>query len=214
MKAVTLRARLAALAVIVAPVLALTGCFTTDAAMSISGSDRVSGTIHVAVPAGATTREQLWEVPAAFSDGVTVENGESDGNRTATYVVRDLTFDEIHDLVDAASSDAIDLELERVGGNQVSVAGKASLARYPGAKFTLAIAFPAPVTGTNGTVDGGQTVRWTMDGGSDSTFWATSPAGSTDRDQLLLWTGLATAAGLLAALLVVLWARRDHDMRD
>lgn len=106
------------------------------------------------------------------------------------------------------------MELERVGGNQVTVSGKASLARYPGAEVTLAIAFPAPVTGTNGTVDGGDTVRWTMAGGEDSTFWATSPAGSTDRDQLLLCTALVTAAGLLAALLVVLWARRDHDMRD
>lgn len=214
MKVENMRGRLAALAVVVAPVLALTGCFTTDAAMTISGTDRVNGTVHVAVPKTATARGQLWEIPANFSEGVTVENGESGEDRTATYVVRDLTFDEVHDLVDAASGDAINLELERVGGNQVSVSGKASLARYPGAEVTLAIAFPAPVTGTNGTVDGGDTVRWTMAGGEDSTFWATSPAGSTDRDQLLLWTALVTAAGLLAALLVVLWARRDHDMRD
>lgn len=214
MNAEGLRRRLIALAAMLVPVFALAGCFTTDAAMTISGSDRVNGTVHVAVPKDATSRENLWEIPENFSDGVTVETGESGENRTATYTVRDLTFEEVHELVDAATGDAIDLELERVGGNQVSVAGKASLTRFPGSKVTLAIAFPAPVTGTNGTVDGGDTVRWTMDGGRDSTFWATSPAGSTDRDQLLLWVGLTTAAGVLAALLVVLWARRDHDMRD
>lgn len=197
-----------------APALALSGCFTTDAAMTITGSDRVNGTIHVSVPQGATDRENLWDVPDAFSDGVTVENGVSGGDRTATYVVRDLTFEEVHDLVDSAAGDAIDLELERIGGNQVSVSGKASLTSHPGARVTLAIAFPAPVTGTNGTVDGGNTVRWTMDGGRDTTFWASSPAGSTDRDQLMLWAGIVSAAGILAALLVFLWARRDHDMRD
>lgn len=214
MNAEGLRRRLIALAAMLVPVFALAGCFTTDAAMTISGSDRVNGTVHVAVPKDATSRENLWEIPENFSDGVTVETGESGENRTATYTVHDLTFEEVHELVDTATGDAIDLELERVGGNQVSVAGKASLTRFPGSKVTLAIAFPAPVTGTNGTVDGGDTVRWTMDGGRDSTFWATSPAGSTDRDQLLLWVGLTTAAGVLAALLVVLWARRDHDMRD
>lgn len=102
MKAENMRGRLAALAVVVAPVLALTGCFTTDAAMTISGTDRVNGTVHVAVPKTATARGQLWEIPANFSEGVTVENGESGEDRTATYVVRDLTFDEVHDLVDAA----------------------------------------------------------------------------------------------------------------
>lgn len=206
--------RFVALLAVIVPVFALAGCFTADAAVTISGSDRVNGTVHVAMPQSATSRENLWEIPENFGDAVTVEAGQSGDNRTATYTLRDLTFDEVHDLVGSAAGDAIDLELERVGGNQVSLNGKASLTRFPGSRVTLAIAFPAPVTGTNGTVDGGHTVRWTMEGGRDSTFWATSPAGSTDRDQLLLWVGLTTAAGILAALLVVLWARRDHDMRD
>lgn len=30
----------------------------------------------------------------------------------------------------------------------------------------------------------------------------------------MLWAGIVSAAGILAALLVFLWARRDHDMRD
>lgn len=203
-----------ALALLLAPALALAGCFTTDAAITISGSDRVNGVVHVAVPADATTSGIPWEVPPGFEDGVTVETGHSGDDLTATYTLRDLTFDEVHDLVDGAADGAFDLELERTGGNQVSVSGKAALKRYQRSRVTLAISFPAPVTGTNGTVDGDRTVRWTMDGGRDTTFWATAPAGSTDRDQLLLWMALATATGLLAALLVFLWARRDRDMLD
>ncbi|WP_295625690.1 LppM family (lipo)protein [uncultured Corynebacterium sp.] len=204
---------LAATAVLV-PTLALSGCFTADAGLSITGSDRVNGTVYVSQPKTAEQRASAWEVPEAFADGVTVARDDSGEERTATYTIKDLTFDEVGDLVDEAAGDSFDLSLERIGGNQVSVDGKASLTRFPDSRVTLAIAFPSPVTGTNGTVDGGDTVRWTMDGGRDTTFWATAPAGSTDRDQLLLWAGIAAAVGVLAALLVFLWARRDHDMRD
>lgn len=213
----TVRARvrraLAAAALI--PTMAVAGCFTADAGLSISGSDRVNGTIHVTAPRDASMRQSMWEAPEDLGTDVSVSLDDSGTERRATYSVSDLTFDELRDVVAASTiGDAIDLDLERTGGDQVSVSGKATLSRYPGSKITLAIAFPSPVTGTNGTVDGSDTVRWTLDGGRDTTFWATAPAGSTDRDQLLMWSAIVAVAGILASLLVFLWARRDHDMRD
>lgn len=152
-------------------------------------------------------------IPEEYGDRVRVERG-GDGGSVATYSLQGLTFAELGDLIQDVSSDTLTLDLERTRANQVSLSGEADLGWAPGARVTLTVAFPSPVTGTNGTVDDGNVVRWTMEGGRRTSVWATAPASATDRNTMLLWTGIAASAGILAALLVMLWARRDHDMRD
>lgn len=208
-------ARRALALMVLLPALALAGCFTADAGLAITNGDRVNGTIHVNVPADSRGPAREWSVPPEFADRVTVTpTGEEGGDRTTTYVVEGLTFDELRDLTAGASGDALLIDVERTRANQVSLSGQADLARAPGSRVTLAVAFPSPVTGTNGTVDDGNVVRWTMDGGSSTAFWATAPASATDRNNLLMWAGLAAAVGVLSFLLVLLWARRDHDIHD
>lgn len=209
------RARRALALVVLLPALALSGCFTADAGLAITNGDRVNGTIHVNVPADSPGPAREWTIPEDFADRVTATStGEAGGDVTTTYAIEGLTFDELRDLTAEASGEALVIDIERTRANQVSLSGQADLVRAPGSRVTLAVAFPSPVTGTNGTVDDGNVVRWTVDGGASTAFWATAPASATDRNNLLMWAGLAAAVGVLSFLLVLLWARRDHDIYD
>lgn len=209
------RARCALALVVLLPALALSGCFTADAGLAITNGDRVNGTIHVNVPADSPGPAREWTIPEDFADRVTATStGEAGGDVTTTYAIEGLTFDELRDLTAEASGEALVIDIERTRASQVSLSGQADLVRAPGSRVTLAVAFPSPVTGTNGTVDDGNVVRWTVDGGASTAFWATAPASATDRNNLLMWAGLAAAVGVLSFLLVLLWARRDHDIYD
>lgn len=206
-----LRARKVALAIAAfAPVVALSGCFQSEAGLVITGDDQVNGEIRVTPEEAYRADFHKWQVPGDMEDRVVVETTDPDTG-AMTIQLRQLGFDEVQALVSSASDEAIDVEIERTTAGQVSVTGQADLESAPTAYVALAITFPEAVINSNGSIHN-DTVQWELKGGQQTNFWASAPAGETNRNQLLIWTGVVSAIGILAAVLVFLWARRSYDM--
>ena len=197
----------------IAAILPLSGCFDAQAGITISGDDRVSGTIHVTPTEEVRSQFEQWQVPEDLSDRVS--QGEIDSSTGKMEVsFNELHFIELTDTLRQLSDDRVDIDLDRTGGGKISMNGHMDLTHLPGAKVDFVVAFPEQVTDSNGRQTEPNKVEWQLASGENHNVWASSPAGSTKRNQFLLFAGVTTAAGVLASVLGVLWARRVRDMQD
>ena len=207
------RIRIAAALAGIATMLPLSGCFDAQAGITISGDDRVSGTIHVTPSESARSQFAQWSAPDDLSDRIS--RGIVDSSTGKMEVAfTELRFIELTDTLRQLSDDRIDIDLDRTGGGKISMNGHMDLTHLPGAQVDFAVAFPEQVTDSNGRQTEPNKVEWHLTSGEDHTVWAASPAGSTERNQFLMFAGVTTAAGVLASVLGVLWARRIRDMQD
>lgn len=207
------RLRIVAALAGIAAIFPLSGCFDAHAGITITGDDRISGTIHVTPEARVRSQFEQWQTPEDLAGRVSREVIDPSTGKM------EITFDRLHfieltDTLRQLSDDRIDIDLDRTGGGKVSMNGHMDLTHLPSAKVDFVVAFPEQVTDSNGRQTEPNRVEWQLASGEDHTVWASSPAGSTKRNQFLLFAGVTTAAGVLASALGILWARRIRDMQD
>ncbi|WP_048758972.1 LppM family (lipo)protein [Corynebacterium vitaeruminis] len=197
----------------IAAIFPLSGCFDAQAGFTISGDDRVSGTVHVTPEEGFRSQFEQWKAPEDLSDRVSQEVIDSSTGKIEV-AFNELHFIELTDTLRQLSDDRIDIDLDRTGGGKISMNGHMDLTHLPGAKVDFVVTFPEQVTDSNGRQTEPNKVEWQLASGENHTVWASSPTGSTKRNQFLLFAGVTTAAGVLASALGILWARRVRDMQD
>jgi hypothetical protein len=195
-----------------------TGCLRVRASLTISPDDLVSGEI-IAAAKPRTPKDsgpQLnGDVP--FIQKVAVSNYDSDGYVGSQAVFSDLTFAELPQLAHLNSDAAgVNLSLRR-NGNLVILEGRADLTTVtdPDAEIGLTVAFPGPVTSTNGERVDPDVVQWKLKPGVVSTM--TAQARYTDPNTRSftgagIWLGIASfaVAGVVALLA---WMSRDRSAR-
>nr|WP_205570535.1 DUF3153 domain-containing protein [Corynebacterium lactis] len=193
--------------------LPLSGCFEAQAGMTITGDDRVNGTVRVTPSESARSQFAQWKAPAEFGDRVTVRTLDSQSGRMEISF-SELRFNEVSDTVRALSDDSIAIDIDRTSGDQISVNGSVDLRRMPDAKVDLLVTFPEEVTNSNGRSSAPNQVEWQFSAGEKHSMWASSPAGATKFNQFLIFTAVVVAVGVLASALGALWARRIRDMQE
>lgn len=208
-----MRVRIAAALASITAILPLSGCFDAQAGITISGDDRVSGIIEITPTEASRSKFAQWQIPDDLTDRVSQGIVDSSTGKMEVQF-NDLHFLEVTDTLRQLSDDRIDIDLDRTGGGQISMNGHMDLSHLPGANVDLLVAFPEAVTDSNGRQTEPTKVEWQLASGEDHAVWASSPAGSTKRNQFLLFAGVTAAAGVLASLLGILWARRVRDMDD
>ncbi|MBX9638363.1 MAG: DUF3153 domain-containing protein [Mycobacteriaceae bacterium] len=195
-----------------------TGCLRVRASLTISPEDQVSGEIIAAAkPKNNKDTGPQLDTNLPFSQKVAVSNYDSDGYVGSQAVFSELTFAELPQLAhmnpDAAG---VNLSLRR-NGNLVILEGRADLTSLtdPDADVELTVAFPGPVTSTNGDRIEPEVVQWKLKPGIVSTM--TAQARYTDPNTRSftgagIWLGIASfaAAGVVALLA---WISRDRSPR-
>lgn len=207
------RLRIAAALASIAAITPLSSCFDAQAGITISGDDRVSGVVQITPTEASRSQFAEWQIPDDLTDRVSQGIVDSSTGKMEVEF-NDLHFMEVTDTLRQLSDDRIDIDLDRTGGGQISMNGHIDLSHLPGANIDLLVAFPEAVTDSNGRQTEPTKVEWQLASGENHSVWASSPAGSTKRNQFLLFTGVTAAAGVLASLLGVLWARRVRDMNN
>ena len=200
--------------VLALPILLLTGCFDAEARMTVNTDDTVDGLITVVPKEHARGDIERWQLPTGFQDRVekTVTNNETGETELRFH---GLGFEETSELISTATDDAVTLDIERSGGDQVSINGAADLQSWQGAQVNLSIEFPKDVLSTNGQVsENGEekTVKWAITSSPHETIWATATAGNQTRNQFSVWLVLVSGAGIMAAALSALIAHRDEAL--
>jgi hypothetical protein len=195
------------------------GCVRVRASMTISPDDRVSGTITAASkPRNSDDKGvQFNGGGLPFSEKVAISDYAKDGYVGSQAVFSDLTFAELPQLANLNSDAAgVNLSLRR-NGNLVILEGRADLTSVTGndADVELTVAFPGPVTSTNGDHVEPDVVSWKLKPGVVSTM--TAQARYTDPSTRSftgagVWLGVASfaAAGVVA---VLAWMSRDRSPR-
>jgi hypothetical protein len=211
--------RLLAAAMLLLVVPLATGCLRARASLTISPDDLVSGEVIAAAKPKTPkdTGPQLDNNNLPFSQKVAVSNYDSDGYVGSQAVFSDLTFAELPQLANMNSNaTGINLALRR-NGNLVILEGRADLTALtdPDADVELTVAFPGPVTSTNGDRVESDAVSWKLKPGVVSTM--TAQARYTDPNTRSftgagVWLGIASfaAAGVVALLA---WLSRDRSER-
>lgn len=196
-----------------------TGCLRARASLTVSPDDLVSGEIIAAAKPKTPkdTGPQLDTNNLAFNQKVAVSTYDSDGYVGSQAVFSDLTFAELPQLANM-NSDAAGMNLSlRRNGNVVILEGRADLTSLtdPDADVEVTVAFPGPVTSTNGDRIDPDAVSWKLKPGVVSTM--TAQARYTDPNTRSftgagVWLGIASfaAAGVVALLA---WMSRDRSER-
>lgn len=196
-----------------AVVLPLTGCFEAQAGMTITGDDRVNGAVRITPNESARSEFSDWHAPEELRDRVTANVLDSQTGRMEVSFA-DLRFSEVTDTLRTLSDDTVAIEIARTGGDQISINGSVDLSHVPDSNIDLLVNFPEEVTNSNGRSSSPNKVEWQFSAGEKHSVWASSPAGSTKRNEFLIYAAAAAAIGILASILGVLWARRIRDMQD
>jgi hypothetical protein len=212
------RRRALAIAMLLLIVPLATGCLRVRASLTISPDDLVSGEIIAAAkPKTAKDTGPQLDGNLPFSQKVAISNYDSDGYVGSQAVFSDLTFSELPQLAHMnADATGVNLSLRR-NGNVVILEGRVDLTSLtdPDADVELTIAFPGPVTSTNGDRIEPDAVQWKLKPGVVSTM--TAQARYTDPNTRSftgagIWLGIGSlaVAGVVALLA---WISRDRSER-
>jgi hypothetical protein len=195
-----------------------TGCLRVKASLTISPNDTVSGDIVAAAkPRNEKDAGPQLEPNLPFSQKVAISKYDRDGYVGSQAVFSDLTFAEVPQLANMnPDAQGVNLSLRRAG-DLVILEGRADLTSLtdPDADVQLTVAFPGPVTSTNGDRVDSEMVAWKLKPGVVSTMTAqaryTDPSTRSFRGAAL-WLGLSSfaVAGLVALLA---WLGRDRSPR-
>lgn len=197
---------------------AAAGCLRVKASITISPDDLVSGQIIAAVkPRNDKDAGPQFDPNLPFSQKVAISKYNRGGYVGSEAVFSDLTFAELPQLADLnADAEGVNLSLRRAG-DLVILEGRADLTMLtdPDADVELTVAFPGPVTSTNGERVDNEMVQWKLKPGVVSTMTAqaryTDPSTRSFRNAAL-WLGLSSLAA--AALVTLLaWLARDRSPR-
>lgn len=130
-------------------ILPLGGCFNMQTGITISGDDRVSGTIHVTPTEEVRSQSEQWQIPDDSSGRVS--QGVVDSSIGKMEVsLNELHFIELTDTLRQLSDDRIDIDPDRTGDGKISMNGHMDLTHLPGAKADSVVTFPEQVTDSNG----------------------------------------------------------------
>jgi hypothetical protein len=192
----------------------LGGCARVRAALAVQPDDTVTGELIFATPAkSANDTGPTVALPPDLASAVNVSAYHQDGYTGSLLRFSRLSFGQVVALSHAAfpSADRVQFNLRRAGG-RVLVTGSVDLTTVSvdKADFQLKMSFPGRVVDTNGEPDAG-TVSWTFTPGEVGDISATVAYADPDGPSPLNWTiGLGSVVAL-AALLVVVAARRARN---
>ncbi len=197
---------------------AAAGCVRVKASITISPDDLVSGQVIAASkPRNDKDAGPQFESNLSFSQKVAISKYDHDGYVGSQAVFSDLTFAELPQLANLnPDAEGVNLTLRRAG-NLVILEGRADLTTLtdPDADVELTVAFPGPVTSTNGDRVDQEMVQWRLRPGVVTTMTAqaryTDPS-TRSFQNAALWLGLSSIA--VAGLVVLLaWLSRDRSPR-
>jgi hypothetical protein len=196
-----------------------TACLRVRASITVSPDDLVSGEVIAAAKPKTPkdTGPQLDTNNLPFSQKVAVSNYDSDGYVGSQAVFSDLTFAELPQLANMNSdASGVNLSLRR-NGNLVILEGRADLTSVTDndADVELTVAFPGPVTSTNGDRVEPDVVSWKLKPGVVSAMSAQARYTDPNTRNFTgagVWLGIASfaAAGVVALLA---WISRDRSPR-
>lgn len=205
---------------LVAVGLLASGCVRVHAALAVSSSDQVSGDIVIAaLPTAQDSQGPQLAIPPGMSSRVSMKPYSADGYVGDDVTFHDLSFQEMAAFAAAISnqSNSYQLTFQR-SGDLVTMNGSANLSELPtsGVDVRLKVAFPGPVTSSDGAIDN-QTVSWTMKTGQVTPFHATDQYALGNSRGWRFWAlvlggGLALVSAFL--VLLALWARRRNLKKE
>ncbi|MCR6712079.1 MAG: hypothetical protein NVV57_05020 [Demequina sp.] len=212
-----MRGRIAALGLAVAAALALSGCMRFSADLTVKADNTVDGSYVVAIEKGSGAAMGGSDV--SVSQGLFDDSGLQDSfERSWThpytkdgYSGVEVTFRDEPLASFAPTDDRFGITRE---GDEFVVSGKASSTDSDQAadagdtpQMTVTIAFPGPVTSSNGTIDG-NTVTWNLVDGPP-----TLEARASAISSFSPWPSIAATALVLAALGITFWPRAPKPAR-
>lgn len=212
------RRRLLVIAMLLLVVPMAAGCVRIRASITISPDDLVSGEIIAAAkPRNDRDAGPQLDPNVPFSQKVAISKYESDGYVGSQAVFSDLTFAELPQLANMNPDAAgVNVSLRRAG-NLVILEGRADLTSLtdPDGDVELSVAFPGPVTSTNGQRVEPDVVQWKLKPGVVSTM--TAQARYTDPStraftNAAMWLGISSLA-VAAVVAVLAWLGRDRSPR-
>ena len=192
----------------------LGGCARVRAALAVQPDDTVTGELVFATPAkSADDKGPTVTLPPDLASDVDVVPYRQDGYTGSVLRFSRLSFEQTAALTRATfpANDRVQFNLRRAGG-RVLVSGSVDLTTVSvdKADFQLKMSFPGRVVDANGEIDSG-TVSWTFTPGEVGDVAATVAYADPGAPSVLNWTlGLAGAVAL-AAVVVVLVARRNRN---
>lgn len=190
------------------------GCARVRTALAVQPDDTVTGEVVIATPQKAPEdKGPAVTLPPELTGDVDVATYSQDGYVGSVLRFSRLRFDEVTSLAKALgpTGSRVDMQLRRTGG-RVLLGGTVDLnsVSVDKADFQLKISFPGNVVTTNGDLDG-STISWTFTPGEVGTVEAAVSYADPNAPSALNWT-LGLAGGvLLAALVVVIIARRTRN---
>lgn len=205
---------------LVAVGLLASGCVRVHAALAVSSSDQVSGDVVIAaLPTAQAAQGPQLAVPPGMSSRVSMKPYSANGYVGDDVTFHDLSFQEMAAFAAAISSQSNSYQLAfQRSGDLVTMTGSANLSELPttGVDVQLKVAFPGPVTSSNGAIDD-QTVSWTMKAGQVTPFRATDQYALGNSRGWRFWAlALGGGLALVSAFLVLLalWARRRNLKKE
>ncbi|HET8992507.1 MAG TPA: DUF3153 domain-containing protein [Rhodococcus sp. (in: high G+C Gram-positive bacteria)] len=206
---------IAAFALLILMVPALTGCLRVQTSMGISSDDRVSGQVVAAtIPIDENDKGPELTVPSALAGKVRIQEYAQDGYVGSQVFFSDLTFGDVQQLATMSdqSAGSFQLSLQRAG-DLVSLTGRVDLEAAPerGTDVQFTIAFPARVATTNGDRESDSIVSWKLPAGEVSTLRAEVRYSDPNTRGFAGWAGIVAGGATAVTLLIgaLAWFTRN-----
>lgn len=196
------------------------GCVRVHAGLTVSSSDLVAGNLLIAAfPTAEHDKGPDLTIPTGLAARVTTKPYSGGGYVGQVIRFRNLSFDEVSSLAGSISNEngTYHIAFHRTG-NLVTMSGSVDLTELPptGVDVQLKVAFPGPVTRTDGSLDD-KTVNWVMKAGSVTSFTATDQYALGNSRGWKFWSlALGGGVALVSAFLVLLalLARRRNLKKE
>lgn len=189
------------------------GCLQATVSLSMSGDDRVSGDVLLAVPVAEGKDPIRLSPPEGFGDRVSITPYSSNGVRGSKLSFENLTFTEVERLGRSLSTSQsrYRFSIDRAG-SLVNVQGRVDLTPLEdtNSSVLIEISTPGEVTTTNGEVNGG-VLSWRPEAGEVTQLSATVQFANSGGAAWLGWTAVVGIVALGVALLVAVLALVAHQ---